>query len=129
MQIHFKIAHGGVNGEDEAFSNATDIARRKIETLKKYLARTEETTQVYVELGKESEAHKHGNIWCAQINVDSRGKRYNARAVGETIEQAVGKTVAELEAELRKAKRRNQSMLRRSGNAMKLFIRGFKNKA
>jgi ribosomal subunit interface protein len=125
MQIHFKVSRASAK-DDELFSKASDIAQRKIETLKKYLARDIETTQVYVELGKESEAHVSGYIWKANINLDSRGKRYNAGAVAETIEKAVDGAVSELESELRKAKRRSESMLRLSGNSMKLWMRGFR---
>lgn len=124
MQIHFKSSHGNAE-EKDIFSKATDLAERKIRTLKKYFKKNEEVVQVYVELGKVSESHQNGNIWRVQINLDSVGKRYHADDTAETIEKAVDKAVSEIDAELRKVKQRSQSMLRKGGGAVKSFLRGF----
>lgn len=126
MQVHFTFRRmRGNKEEEEKFSKAMEVAERKIGMLKKYFARNQETTQVYVDLGKVSGAHQNGEIWRAQLSLNSRGKPYNASTVAATIEQAVGAAVAELEVTLRKAKRRNESLLRRGGNAFKAFMRRF----
>ena len=125
MDIHFKTSHASTE-EEAVFSVATKFAERKLQTLKKYLARTEELTQVYVELGKISEAHQNGNVWRTQINLDSRGKRYHADSTAEKIELAIDKAVSQIESEIRKAKQKNSGVMRRGGNAVKSIMRGFK---
>ncbi len=124
MQIHFKSSHAN-DEEEKIFATATDFAERKIQTLKKFFPKNDEVAQVYVELGKSSEAHQQGNIWRVQINLDSYGKRYHADAVAEKIETAVDKAVSEISAELRKAKQKSRSMLKKGGGAVKSFLRGF----
>ncbi len=125
MQLHFKTSHASPE-EEVVFTKATSVAERKIRLLKKLLANQDEITQVYVELGKESEAHQKGNVWRTQINLDSGGKRYHADATAENIENSITTSVEQLETELRKAKQKRQSMLRRGGEAVKSLIRGTK---
>jgi ribosomal subunit interface protein len=125
MEIHFKTAHAK-DVEQEVTEKVTSLAQRKLIALKKYLGKTDGVTQVYVELGKISEAHQKGDVWRAQINLDSNGKRYHATATGEQLQSAIDASIHELESELRKAKQKNKSMLRRGGVAMKAFIRGFR---
>ena len=124
MEIHFKSAHTK-DVEDEITSDVTAHAERKLVLLKKYLRKKDGITQVYVEFGKVSESHQSGNIWRTQINLDSNGKRYHADATGEQIKAAIDKAVSEIEVELRKAKQRNENMLRKGGLAVKSFMRGF----
>jgi ribosomal subunit interface protein len=124
MEIHFKSAHTE-EIEKEITSLVTDIAQRKLTALKKYLGKTDAITQVYVELGKVSEAHQNGNVWRAQINLDFKGKRYHSDRTGERIQIAIDAAIRDLEVELRKAKFRKQSMLRSGESKLKSFIRGF----
>jgi ribosome-associated translation inhibitor RaiA len=66
-------------------------------------------------------------VWRAEVNLDSLGKRYNAKSVGETLQNAIDKMTHDLEAELRKSKTKEQNMFRRGGAAVKSFMRGFGN--
>jgi ribosomal subunit interface protein len=125
MEIHFKSALSKED-EKEVSKNPTAYAERKIRPLKKYVRDTQEVTQVYVELGKATGAHQSGAIWRAQMNLDSKGQRYHSDATAETLEAAIDKAARELEAELRAAKQRTQTMVRRGGSALKAFMRGFR---
>ncbi len=78
-----------------------------------------------MEFGKATESHHTGDVWRAQINLDSNGKRYNATAVAERIQLASDAAIKELEAALRKNKQRSKSMLKRGGTRLKDFMRGF----
>ena len=124
MEIHFKSAHTK-DVADEVTPGVTSLAQRKLVALKKYLGKTDGITQVYVELGKVTEAHQNGNVWRAQINLDSQGKRYHADATGGNIRVAIDVAVREIEAELRKAKQMNKDVIKKGGTAFKSFIRGF----
>jgi ribosomal subunit interface protein len=125
MEIHFKSAHTK-DVVDEVTPKVTAVAERKLVALKKYLGKQDGAPQVYVELGKVTEAHHTGDIWRSQINLDSNGKRYNAAATAERLDLAIDASVKELEAELRKSKKRSETMLRRGGVTLKSFMRGFK---
>ncbi len=125
MEIHFKSAHSE-EAEKEVTPEVTSKAQRKLIALKKYLRKAKAITQVYVELGKATEAHQNGNVWRAQINLDFNGKRYHADRTGETITAAIDVAVKDMEVELRKFKQRNESLLRQGGSALKSFMRGFR---
>ena len=122
MEIHFKSSHIK-DAQDEITPEITAFAERKLIALKKYLNKVDGVTQVYVELGKITEAHQTGNVWRAQINLDSKGKRYHADATGEHMKTAVEAAIGEIEASLRKAKQRGESMLKRGGTVLKAIIR------
>ena len=124
MEIHFKVAH---SDDKDISSKAIDLAERKIRNLKKYLGKTNKELgiQVYVDLGKSTEAHQTGPIWRAQINLDAPGQRFHAYAVAERVEVAIATAVAEIEQELRKSKELKKNMIRRSGTAIKSILRGF----
>ena len=124
MEIHFKVVHAE---DKEVSSKAIDLAERKIRHLKKYLGKTQDElgVQVYIELGKTTEAHQNGPIWRAQINMDAPGEQFHAYAVAERIEVAITTAVAEIEQELRKRKAQRKNMIRRGGTALKSMMRGF----
>ena len=124
MEIHFKVAR---TDEKEISQKAKDLAERKIRNLKKYLGKTREAVdiQVYVELGKATEAHQTGPIWRAQINMDAPGEQFHAYAIAERIEVAISTAVSEIEQELRKRKAQRKNVIRRGGIALKSMMRGF----
>lgn len=119
METHFK----GTNYELPV--HISRLAQKKIQTLKKFVGAHEETVQVYVELGKETEAHASGRIWRAEINFDVEGKRFHAQALEESIEAAINKAVGELSAELRNTRKRAQDLARKGGATIKSLLRGF----
>ncbi len=122
MKVHFKIEHIP-EVEDIVTLDVQSATERKLLSMKKYLAKTNEVTQVYVELGKEYAAQT-GKIWRAEINLDSLGKRHHAKAIGDSIQNAIDSVVHDLEAELRKSKTKEQNMFRRGGAAIKSFMQG-----
>ncbi len=125
MEIHFKVAHSP-EIEREVTEEITNRAEKKLIALKKYLGKKDEVAQVYVELGKISEAHQNGDVWRTQINLDCDGKRYHSAAVAEQQQASIDSATHELEAELRKAKNKSEGMLRRGGGILKSLARGFR---
>lgn len=119
MQINFKGTNYDLTPEISAH------ATKKLEGLKKYLKQAEETTYVYVDLGKETEAHQSGRIWYADINVDWDGKRFYAKALEETLENAIDRAVNELKSELATAREKRQSLIRKGGLMFKNLMQGF----
>jgi len=118
MQIHFK----GTNYELPV--NITTLARKKVEALKKYIGDRQEIARAYVDLGKETEAHQNGAIWRADINFDVDGNRFYAKAIEDSIEKAIDKSVIELARELQTARKRQQSLVKKGGGVLKSLMRG-----
>jgi len=102
----------------------TDRAQKKLFGLRKYLGNEDAPVQVYVELGKETDAHQSGRIWIARINLTNNGTLFRAEATEENIETAIDHAVGELGTELQKAKQKNESMMRKGGTFFKDFMRG-----
>lgn len=101
----------------------TNQAKKKLFALKKYLGHQDSLTHVYVELGKETDAHHAGKIWLARINLTHEGQLFRAEALEENIETALDHAIVELGAELKKAKQRNESLVRKGGAFLKSFMR------
>ncbi|MES2931288.1 MAG: HPF/RaiA family ribosome-associated protein [Patescibacteria group bacterium] len=118
MQIHFK----GTNYELPA--NITALARKKVEALTKYIGDSKENARAYVDLGKETEAHQNGTIWRADINFDVEGNRFYAKAIENSIEKAIDRSVNELARELQTARKRQQSLMKKGGGVIKSLMRG-----
>ncbi len=118
MQINFK------GSNYELPSNISALAKRKVDGLAKYLGKGKENARAYVDLGKETEAHQNGKIWRADINFDVDGNRFYAKAVEESIEVAIDRSVSELARELQTARKREQSLAKKGGSIIKSMMRG-----
>ena len=119
MQIHLKGSNYDLSG------HITRLARKKVEGLRKYCGKDAEHARAYVDLGKESEAHENGRIWRADINFDVNGNRFYAKAVEESMEKAIDKAVSELGSEIKTARKREQSLVKKGGGIIKSLMRGF----
>lgn len=119
MQIHFKGSNYELSGQ------ITKLARKKVEGLRKFCGKDGSLARAYVDLGKESEAHANGRIWRADINFDVNGNRFYAKAVEESMEKAIDKAVSELGSEIKTARKREQSLVKKGGGMIKSLMRGF----
>lgn len=117
MQIHFK----GTNYDLPATISA--LAKRKVDGLAKHLGKGREHARAYVDLGRETGAHQNGKIWHADINFDIDGNRFYAKAVEESIEKAIDRSVSELARELQTARKREQSLAKKGGSIIKSLMR------
>lgn len=119
MQIHFKATNYEITPEVSAHAN------KKLLSLKKYLGKRDEVARAYVDIGKETEAHQNGKIWRTDINLDYNGTRFYAKALEETVENAIDKAANELASELQTARKRELTMMRKGGAVIKSLVRGF----
>lgn len=119
MQIRFKGIHYDLPAA------ITERTQKKLSQLRKYLGRDAETARAYVELGKISEAHQTGPIWQTLINFSYRGGAFRAEAVEESIENAIDRATGELAKEIRRNKKRHESLVRRGGAVFKLLAQRF----
>lgn len=105
----------------------TEKAQKKLLSLTKYLGKDADLARAYVELGRETTAHQSGRIWVARINFSTRGTLYRAEALEENIENAIDTAVNELGKELRRAKKKNESLFRKGGLMFKSLNRDLAN--
>ena len=122
MEIHFK----GTNYE--LAPEITSKTQKKVKALKKFLGGNARTVHAYVELGKETNRHQNGDIWRAEVNFDTQGTMFRAVAVRDTLENAIDEAVNELGKELRRSKKKNESLVRRGGAVLKDIARGFRSR-
>jgi ribosomal subunit interface protein len=109
------------------YSITPDIEERvdaKVRHAGKLLGYDADTALVEVELSR-TEHGRTGDIYRAEVNADAGGRLYRATADAETMEAAIDKVQDELMRELRRAKRKNRGVMRRTGAAMKDWMRGW----
>lgn len=121
MQLHFKGSNYEITPEISAH------ATKKLNAITKHLGKGKENAFAYIDLGKETEAHQNGRIWYADINLEWEGQKFYAKAVEETLENAIDRAVNELKSEIHSTRKRHRSLARRGGAMFKSFIQGFGN--
>jgi putative sigma-54 modulation protein len=100
---------------------------KKFEGIEKVLNADEVKGQI--EVGKISNHHKSGDIFKAEINLEASGKFF--RAVEETSDlyESIDKVKNEIISEVKKAKTKNQSLVRKGGQRVKSALKGFLRKS
>lgn len=100
----------------------SERAAKKLKAVEKYID-SGSAASAYVELGRESAAHQTGPIWQALINLTIDGRPFRAEATEETIENAIDRAVEDLAREVRRSKKKSESLIRRGGQAIKRLMR------
>lgn len=91
-----------------------NLINKKMEGLKKFTKILKsESTEVFVEIEKETKHHRKGDIFKAEAMVQLPGKNLVARAHGEDLGKAIVEVRAELEREIRKYKNKMIEIPRR----------------
>ena len=111
LQINHKY-----NGLEEAKA-LTDLVESKMQVLEKF---TNGTNSVLCEVEYEKVAEQQtGKIYRMEVNATIDGKLFRAEATEESFEQAIDEVRNELDKEIRRAKDKEVSLLRRTGRRMK----------
>ena len=96
----------------------------RIEAIAKLLASDAEASRCEVEVGRSVGNVKHGNVWFAEINVESPGvDRMRATADAETVNAAIDQAKDEVVRQLRKYRGFHRRFMRRSGAAFKWMMK------
>jgi ribosomal subunit interface protein len=119
MELRFKGIHYSIP------QKIADRATKKLQSLQKYIAADSGLVSAYVELGRETDAHQAGRVWQALVNLNCDGQVYRAEALEDRIEKAIDRVGGELAKELRRARTRDMTLMRRGGSFLKAFSRGF----
>ncbi len=97
---------------------------KRLKKLGKFLDESESPASVQVEIGKETDHHKQGEVFRAEINIDWQGKRFRAEAVKDDLYAAIDAVKDDIANEIKRARRKDTTLLRRGGRMVKNIIRG-----
>lgn len=115
--INFKY-----NGLEEA-EKLAGLVEKKITAFEKFLTGNEDIT-CDVEFEKVA-PRKHGQVHRVELNLMVDGTLYRAEAVEESFEKAIDEVRNEIDKELRRAKDKHSSLLKRAGRKIKESLNGF----
>lgn len=118
MDIRIKVTHFEMNPETSRYLD------ERIATIERHLGEDAEKTRLEVELGQEVGHSQHGENWFAELQVRVTGGNY-ARVVGRaaTVTAAIDAAKDEILRKLRTSKREHAGFIRKSGAALKRFLR------
>lgn len=101
-----------------------DYIEKRFKGLSKY---TPGEPVIEVEIGKENNRHKQGEIFEAKVNVTtSLGKKYYAISTKEDLYEAVDDIRSEVARVLAGAKGKNLTLFRRGAQRIKNILKGFR---
>ncbi len=78
-----------------------------------------------VEIAESADGHKVGMPYRVEVTLEAAGKVYRASTSAATMENAIEGTRDELAAELKRARGKAESHLKRGGRAFKAMLRGW----
>jgi ribosomal subunit interface protein len=114
MQFVFRRNHLADTTQAEALIEA------KYPSLRKYWS-DDATVLCEVEFQKVT-SHKSGNVYQVEVNLTVDGALYRAEAVLDSFEKAIDEVRAELDKELRRAKKRGETLERKGGRTVKALL-------
>lgn len=118
MKINEKGKNMPITGEIKSY------LFKKLAHIEKFLDPADESVLCEVELGKESNHHKNGDVFRTEINLHMAGK--NLRAVSEMDELFASIDIAkdEIIREIQSNKDKKISLIKRGGAKIKNLIKG-----
>jgi putative sigma-54 modulation protein len=96
----------------------------KLSGLDKLVDNDKGEANAQVELGRTTNHHKSGEVYRAEINVMMSGRAIRAVSEMEDLYAAITDMSDEIFREVKKAKSRDRSMVRRGGQRIKNMMRG-----
>lgn len=97
-----------------------ELAEEKLQTLEKFIG--EAPTLCEAEFEKVSN-QQSGFVYRFEVNLEVNGKLYRADAVGDSFEKAIDEVRNELDKELRRARDKKDTLIRRGGRKIKEMLR------
>jgi ribosomal subunit interface protein len=102
----------------------TEALRNRVESeLEKLKKVTPNDARIYVEIGKTSNHHKHGDVYKAEGKVSLPGKEYFADIITDDLYAAIGDLGNELFSQITQSKSRTRSLVRKGQSIIKKLLR------
>lgn len=101
-----------------------EYAEKKVNNLEKFIHRTDESVQAWMEVGRVSAHHLKGDVYRAeiQIHIPHYEKGVRAEDTRETLNEAIDGAHDKIKLELEKAKDKKTSAVRRGARKLKKLI-------
>lgn len=107
----------------------TDATREyfaaKLEDIERLVTDPIENVWAEVELGKETQHHRHGNIFRAEIKLHLPGRYLYTKATEADLYTAIDQMKDEIIGQLKNHYEKKSTLLRRGGRLAKNIFRGF----
>lgn len=113
--INFKFTN------TETDEKLQDLASNKFAALQKFIGEAPAICEV--EFEKVTNHHQQGNIHRVEINLEVNGKLHRSEATTETFERSIDEVKAEIEEGLRRARGKEDTMLKKGGRKLKGLLR------
>ncbi len=118
MQIKIKTTN------IELTSALSAYVEEKIKSVEKFAPpHAEEVLLANVEIGKTTRHHNAGDIFCAEVMMTVRGKKYRAVSEKSDLYAAIDDVRNEIVRELNSNKEKNRTLVRRGAGMIKNLIR------
>lgn len=98
---------------------------KRLEAIEKIVDVSNPTLLAEIELARTTRHHQSGDIFRAELNLALDGEQFRAEAESADLNSAIDAMKDEILNELRSYKGRRQSLLKRSGAQIKLFLKKF----
>ena len=99
-----------------------DLTDRKLRSLEKFIQDNETDLKCEVEFEKVT-AQQSGDVHRVEVNLFKEGKLYRAESTQDSFEKAVDEVRDELDKEMRRAHKKETTMLKQGGRAIKDMLR------
>lgn len=113
--INFKLT------QTEITDNLKSVTENKLRGLEKFIGAAPAICDV--EFERITNHHQGGNIHRVEVNLEVNGKLFRAEATSESFEKAVDEVRADLDAEMRSARGKEETMFKKGGRRLKEWIR------
>ncbi|MEX0913022.1 MAG: HPF/RaiA family ribosome-associated protein [Candidatus Paceibacterota bacterium] len=113
--INFKFTN------TETDEKLQDLASSKFDALQKFIGDAPAICEV--EFEKVTNHRQQGSIHRVEINLEVNGKLYRAESTSDTFEKALDEVKAEVEESLRRARGKEDTMLKKGGRKLKQLLR------
>lgn len=113
--INFKITQA------EITDNLKDVTENKLRGLEKFIG--EAPAICDVEFERVTNHHQQGNIHRVEVNLEVNGKLFRSEATSDSFEKAIDEVRAELDEEMRRARGKEETMLKKGGRRLKELLR------
>lgn len=98
----------------------------KLGGLRRFVPAGEDAAKINVELGRATRHHRQGEIFRAEINANIGGQQYYAVGEGQDLYVAVDEMKDEILHEIKGARKKQNTLLRRGGRILKNLLRSWR---
>lgn len=97
---------------------------KRLDSVKKYFEEGK-MPNMFVELGKESNHHKQGEVFRAEVRIGGAGQNFYAVSLAEDLYASIDKVKDDIIREITKVKGKRETLMRKGGRMIKDTMRYF----